>query len=52
MARCPVCGRFYLPVDRLAEAGSDQFVDPRKRGGRHSPRSHGEGWRRVARGGS
>lgn len=45
MARCPVCGRFYRPVDRLAEARADQFIAPQKRNGRHSPRSHGDAWR-------
>ncbi len=49
MARCPVCGRFYRPVDRLVEEASDQFVRPALRHGTHSPRSHGKGWRRMAK---
>ncbi len=48
MARCPVCGRFYRPVDRLAEARADQFIEPCRRHGTHSPRSHGDVWRRMA----
>ncbi len=47
MARC-ICGRFYRPVDRLVEERADQFIEPRKRHGTHSPRSHGEAWRKMA----